>query len=48
MNIFFRIKIIKLNEHLDFPLTSNINEYGIINFTNDMGNEIIYIDKVGL
>ena len=43
-----RIKIIKLNKHLDFPLTSKINEDGIRYFTNDMSNEIIYIDKVGL
>jgi len=45
---FIRIKIIKLNKHLDFPLTSKINEDGIRDFTNDMQNEIIYIDKVGL
>ena len=45
---FIRIKIIKLNKHLDFPLTSKINEDGIRDFTNDMSNEIIYIDKVGL
>ena len=37
-----------LNKHLDFPLASDINEYGIRDFTNDMSNEIIYIDKVGL
>ena len=45
---FIRIKIIKLNKHLDFPLSSKINEDGIRDFTNDMRNEIIYIDKVGL
>ena len=46
---FVRIKIIKLTKHLDFPLTSNLNEEtGVIYFTNDMENEIMYIDKVGL
>ena len=45
---FIRIKIIKLNKHLDFPLTSKINEDGVRDFTNDMSNEIIYIDRVGL
>ena len=45
---FIRIKITKLNKHLDFPLTSKINEDGIRDFTNDMSNGIIYIDKVGL
>ena len=46
---FARTKIIKLNKHLDFPLTSRINEEsGVIYFTNDMDNEIIYIDKAGL
>ena len=45
---FIRIKIINLNKHLDFPLTSKINEYGVRDFINDMEHEIIYIDKVGL
>ena len=46
---FVRIKIIKLNKHLDFPLTSRINEEsGVGDFTNDMDNEMIYIDKAGL
>ena len=45
---FIRIKIIRLNKHLDFPLTSKINEDGVRDFTNHMDNEIIYIDKVGL
>ena len=44
---FIRINIIKLNKHLDFPFTSKINEDGIRDFTNDMSNGIIYIDKVG-
>ena len=44
-----RINIIKLNNHLYFPLTSKINEEtGVIYFTNDMDNELSYIDKVGL
>ena len=46
---FLRIKIIKLNKHLDFPLTSKIDEdSGARDFTNDMDNAIIYIDKAGL
>ena len=46
---FVRIKIIKLNRHLDFPLSSKLNEDdGVRDFTDDMDNEIIYIDKVGL
>ena len=44
-----RIQIIELNKHLDFPLTSKINEEsGVRDFIDDMDNEIIYIDKVGL
>ena len=46
--ICIRIENIKLNKHLDFPLTSKINEYGVRYFINDMEHEIIYIDKVGL
>ena len=45
---FIRIKVIRLNKHLDFPLTSKINEDGVRDFTNHMDNEITYIDKVGL
>ena len=46
---FVRVKIIKLNKHLDFPLTSRINDgSGVRDFTNDMDNEISYIDKAGL
>ena len=46
---FVRIKIIKLNKHLDFPLTSKLNEKsGVRKCTNEMENGIIYIDKVGL
>ena len=43
-----RAKVIKLNEYLDFPLTSKINEDGVRDSANDMGNGIIYTDKVGL
>ena len=43
---FVRIKIIKLNKHLDLSLTSRINEEsGVRDFINDMDNGIIYIDK---
>ena len=36
---FVRTKIIKLNKHLDFPLTSRINdESGVRDFANDMDN----------
>ena len=46
---FVRVKIIKLNRHLDFPLISKLNEDdGVRNVTNDMGGEIICIGKVGL
>ena len=45
---FIRIKIIKLKIHLDFPLTSKINEKGVRDFINEMENGIIYIGKVGL
>ena len=34
---FVRINIIKLNKHLDFPLTSK-HEDGVRNCTNDMDN----------
>ena len=44
-----RVKIIKLNKHLDFPLTSKLNEdSGVRDFINGMDNGIIYTDKVGL
>ena len=38
-----------MNKHLDFPLTSKINEEtGVRYVINEMDNEIVYIDKVGL
>ena len=44
-----RINIIKLNRHLDFPLTSELNEEsGVRDFINEMENGIVCIDKVGL
>ena len=45
---FIRINIIILNKHLGFPLTSKLNEDGARDVTNDMENEIAYVDKVGL
>ena len=47
--LFVRIKIIKLNRHLGFPLTSKLNEdSGVRYFINEMDNGIIYIGKVVL
>ena len=44
---FVRIKITKLNKHLDFPLTIKINEEsGVIDFTDDMDNEIVITIKL--
>ena len=46
---FVRAKIIKPNKHLDFPLTSKLNEDGgVRELINEMSNGIIYIDKIGL
>ena len=46
---FVRVKVIKTNKHLVFPLTSKLDEEsGVRNFVNEMGNGIVYIDKVGL
>ena len=46
---FVRAKIVKLNKHLDSPLTSKLNEdSGVRYFINEMDNCTIYIDKVGL
>ena len=42
-------KIIKLNRHLGFPLTAKLNEGdGVRNFTNDMENGTMYVDRVGM
>ena len=46
---FIRVRTIKLNRHLDFPLISKLNEDdGVRNFTNDMENETMYVYKAGL
>ena len=46
MVISLRIKFIKLNKHLDCPLTSKLNEAnGVREVINQMDNDI---DKVGL
>ena len=46
---FVRAKIIKLNRHLDFPLSSKLNEEsGVRELMNEMGNGTISIDKIGL
>ena len=37
-----------MNEHLDFPLASKINEDGVRDFTNDMEHDITQVGKVGL
>ena len=42
------IKHIKLNTHLEFPLTPKMNEDGVRAVNHDMENAIIYTDKVGL
>ena len=41
---FVRTRIIKLNGHLDFPLTSKLNEdSGVRDFINETDDGIIYI-----
>ena len=46
---FVRTKIKQLNKHLEFPLTSKLNEEnGVRDFMNEMDNANMYIDKVGL
>ena len=46
---FVRTEVIKLNRHLDFPMSSKLNEEsGVREFNNEMDNGIMYIDKVGL
>lgn len=44
---FIKIKINKVNIHLDFPVLSIIKD-GIRNYTNELENEIIYVDKFTL
>ena len=46
---FVRVKAIKLNRHLDFPLSSKLNEESCVReCINEVDDGIIYIDKVGL
>ena len=45
---FIRIKITKINKHLQFPLVSKYNDNGVRLFSTDLVNEIIFIDKTGL
>jgi len=45
---FIRIKIKDVRKKLQFPLLSKFDEKGVRLFTNDMINEIIFIDKIGL
>ena len=46
---FVSVKVIKLNKHLDFPLTSKRNEEnGVRDFINEMDNGTVFIDEVGL
>jgi hypothetical protein len=45
---FIRVKILKIGKTRQFPLLSKYRDDGVRHFTNDMLNEIIYIDKVGL
>ena len=42
---FIRVKITKIHKHLEFPLTNKIDEGGVRNFTNNMDNEISYINR---
>ena len=44
---FIRVRIMKLNTHLGFPLTSKVNDDGVRDFITDMDNETIYVDKAG-
>ena len=45
---FIRIKIAKVGKFRQFPLLSKYNDNGVRMFTNDMVNEIVYIDKTAL
>ena len=46
---FVRVKIVKLNKHLDSTFASKLNEESCVReLVNEIGNGIIYIDKVGL
>jgi len=45
---FIEIKIKEVNKHYKFPLMSFKTDEGIRNFTNDMVDRIIYVDKISL
>ena len=45
---FVRIKITNVGKFRQFPLMSKYNDNGVRMFTNDMVNEIVYIDKTAL
>ena len=45
---FVRIKITNVGKFRQFPLMSKYNDNGVRMFSNDMVNEIVYIDKTAL
>ena len=45
---FIRIRILDVGTKREFPLLSKIDDNGVRLFTNDMENDIIYIDRYGL
>lgn len=45
---FVRIKVNKLGKKLHFPLQSLKNEDDVLNYTNELVGQTIYIDKVAL
>ena len=45
---FIRIKITKIGKDRQFPLLSKINDNGVRIFSNDLVNEVIFIDKTSL
>ena len=45
---FVCVKITKVGKHLDFPLGSVITDSGVRNFTNDLVNVHLYVDKTSL
>ena len=45
---YLKIKILKVNKKLDFPLLTKIGEKGERIWTNDMEGEEIYIDRITL
>ena len=46
--LFLEIKIKKIKNNLNFPLISVIDENGVRQFSNDVEDEIIFIDKIAL